>query len=277
MNKRIFEAFETRQQEVTELMAGCGTRLGMDCSCGTNCKCKSGACSCGRKSKTTQPMVQSNLLPNHMLAQRQLIGNTTNASLQGIESFRTPAFFQNNINAIPGNVPSLNFNDSSTPSFHHQNQQQQSSFLRPNEIQFLLQQQQHQQQQQQQNVMNGLPLVSGSGNELNPMIFLQQAQQQQQQQSQMQQELHGDNSSFFPSGRSTNDVGIGMNGLIGQNANIAMMAQAGGTLNLNGSVPPDFNHNNMMGFVNAGRMNQMEQWNSNLHNASMEDFVETDV
>ena len=277
MNTRIFEAFKTREREVNDVMAGCGTRHGMDCSCGTNCKCKSGACACGNKFKSSQSMVQPNQISSQILSQRQFVGtNTNNTSLQGIDSFRTPAFFHNNINAVPGNVPSLN--DASTTSLLNQNQHQhqQGSFLSQEQLQFLLH------QQQQHTFSGGLNGINMNCNELNPMILMQQAQmqqqqqQQQQQQSQMQQEIHGDNSAFFPNGRSPNDVGIGMNGLIGQNANIAMMAQTRGSFTLNGTVPPDFNHNNMVGFVNAGRMHQMEQWNSNVHNGSMEEFVETD-
>lgn len=40
MNTRIFEAFESRERQVTEYMAGCGMRYGMDCTCGPGCRCK---------------------------------------------------------------------------------------------------------------------------------------------------------------------------------------------------------------------------------------------
>lgn len=46
MNKRIFEAFDQRQEQVKEFMGGCGRRYGLACSCGANCQCKSGSC-CG--------------------------------------------------------------------------------------------------------------------------------------------------------------------------------------------------------------------------------------
>ena len=40
MNKRIFDAFSAREQQVTEYMAGCGMKYGMDCTCGPSCRCK---------------------------------------------------------------------------------------------------------------------------------------------------------------------------------------------------------------------------------------------
>jgi hypothetical protein len=40
MNTRIFDAFETRENQVTEYMAGCGMKYGMACTCGPNCRCK---------------------------------------------------------------------------------------------------------------------------------------------------------------------------------------------------------------------------------------------
>jgi hypothetical protein len=40
MNTRIFDAFESRETQVTDYMAGCGMKYGMACSCGPNCRCK---------------------------------------------------------------------------------------------------------------------------------------------------------------------------------------------------------------------------------------------
>eukprot|EP00567_Pseudictyota_dubia_P009267 CAMPEP_0197438534 /NCGR_PEP_ID=MMETSP1175-20131217/5501_1 /TAXON_ID=1003142 /ORGANISM="Triceratium dubium, Strain CCMP147" /LENGTH=650 /DNA_ID=CAMNT_0042968285 /DNA_START=569 /DNA_END=2517 /DNA_ORIENTATION=- len=40
MNKRIFEAFNRRQRQVEDYMAGCGKQYGGKCTCGANCKCK---------------------------------------------------------------------------------------------------------------------------------------------------------------------------------------------------------------------------------------------
>jgi hypothetical protein len=40
MNSRIFDAFETRETQVSDYMAGCGMKYGMACTCGPNCRCK---------------------------------------------------------------------------------------------------------------------------------------------------------------------------------------------------------------------------------------------
>ena len=40
MKTSIFDAFETREQQVKDHMAGCGMRYGMDCTCGPNCRCQ---------------------------------------------------------------------------------------------------------------------------------------------------------------------------------------------------------------------------------------------
>lgn len=40
MNTRIFEAFNQREQEVKQYMAGCGMKYGMDCTCGPSCSCQ---------------------------------------------------------------------------------------------------------------------------------------------------------------------------------------------------------------------------------------------
>lgn len=40
MNKRMFDAFSEREKQVTEYMAGCGMKYGMDCTCGPDCRCK---------------------------------------------------------------------------------------------------------------------------------------------------------------------------------------------------------------------------------------------
>ena len=40
MNKRLFDAFSQREKQVTEYMAGCGMKYGMDCTCGPDCRCR---------------------------------------------------------------------------------------------------------------------------------------------------------------------------------------------------------------------------------------------
>jgi copper chaperone CopZ len=61
MNKRIFEAFDERQEQVKEFMGGCGRRYGLACSCGANCQCKSGSC-CG---PLANGMGNRNAMMNH--------------------------------------------------------------------------------------------------------------------------------------------------------------------------------------------------------------------
>lgn len=39
MNKRIFDAFSTREEQVKDYMAGCGMKYGMACTCGPSCRC----------------------------------------------------------------------------------------------------------------------------------------------------------------------------------------------------------------------------------------------
>lgn len=40
MNTRIFDAFESREQQVKDYVAGCGMKYGMDCTCGPGCRCQ---------------------------------------------------------------------------------------------------------------------------------------------------------------------------------------------------------------------------------------------
>lgn len=39
MNTRIFDAFNVREQQVKDYMAGCGRKYGMPCTCGPDCRC----------------------------------------------------------------------------------------------------------------------------------------------------------------------------------------------------------------------------------------------
>lgn len=50
MNTKIFGAFQTREKQVSAFMAGCGSKYGMPCTCGTNCKCAN----CSEHCKTTR-------------------------------------------------------------------------------------------------------------------------------------------------------------------------------------------------------------------------------
>lgn len=40
MNPRIFDAFDQRERQVMDYMAGCAMKYGMPCSCGPSCRCK---------------------------------------------------------------------------------------------------------------------------------------------------------------------------------------------------------------------------------------------
>ena len=59
MNTRIFEAFNSRQQQVTDYMAGCGMQYGGDCTCGPDCRCKN--CPTHSVGGQDQPMPMANL------------------------------------------------------------------------------------------------------------------------------------------------------------------------------------------------------------------------
>lgn len=61
MNTRIFEAFDEREQQVTDYMAGCGQKYGMPCTCGPDCRCKN----CSEHCKESQH------------AQREIQGQTS--------------------------------------------------------------------------------------------------------------------------------------------------------------------------------------------------------
>lgn len=50
MNHTIFGAFQTREEQVSAFMAGCGSKYGMACTCGPNCKCAN----CSEHCKTNQ-------------------------------------------------------------------------------------------------------------------------------------------------------------------------------------------------------------------------------
>jgi hypothetical protein len=47
MNRRIFDAFDAREAQVQDFMAGCASRYGMSCTCGPDCRCA--GCPCQSK------------------------------------------------------------------------------------------------------------------------------------------------------------------------------------------------------------------------------------
>lgn len=57
MNTRIFDAFEERERQVTEYMAGCGQKYGMPCTCGPDCRCKN----CSEHCKEAQQAQQQDM------------------------------------------------------------------------------------------------------------------------------------------------------------------------------------------------------------------------
>jgi hypothetical protein len=63
MNRRIFDAFEAREQQVNEYMAGCAMRYGMSCTCGPNCRCKN--CPLHHPSSSSSNDINNNSTTNH--------------------------------------------------------------------------------------------------------------------------------------------------------------------------------------------------------------------
>lgn len=61
MNSLLFEAFESRAQQVKEYMAGCGQKYGMACTCGPGCRCAncSEHCKQNRDSSSQMNMQQN--------------------------------------------------------------------------------------------------------------------------------------------------------------------------------------------------------------------------
>jgi len=55
MNTRIFEAFNTREQQVKDYMAGCGKKYGMACTCGPDCRCTNCEEQCRAKPQQQHP------------------------------------------------------------------------------------------------------------------------------------------------------------------------------------------------------------------------------
>lgn len=72
MNTRIFEAFNTREQQVKDYMAGCGKKYGMPCTCGPDCRCTTCEEHCKSKSQQAhqqdiQPLQAYPASPEQML------------------------------------------------------------------------------------------------------------------------------------------------------------------------------------------------------------------
>jgi hypothetical protein len=54
MNTRIFEAFDAREKQVAEYMAGCGIKYGMPCTCGDGCRCRNCTEHCKQRQEEQQ-------------------------------------------------------------------------------------------------------------------------------------------------------------------------------------------------------------------------------
>lgn len=115
MNKRIFEAFDEREKQVREFMAGCGRKYGMACSCGTKCKCSSGKC-CAAKSTAGTNAVQNDKNMKSISDTKKPATNasTPNSSNAGTNSQsqrmqkQTPNVVQSQHGPLPMNTPMVN-------------------------------------------------------------------------------------------------------------------------------------------------------------------------
>jgi len=79
MNKRIFEAFDEREKQVREFMAGCGRKYGMACTCGTKCKCSSGKC-CAIKSNANSSTSQNSKNANKVSDKKKPVTTASNSN-----------------------------------------------------------------------------------------------------------------------------------------------------------------------------------------------------
>eukprot|EP00543_Licmophora_paradoxa_P006202 CAMPEP_0202445184 /NCGR_PEP_ID=MMETSP1360-20130828/4057_1 /ASSEMBLY_ACC=CAM_ASM_000848 /TAXON_ID=515479 /ORGANISM="Licmophora paradoxa, Strain CCMP2313" /LENGTH=665 /DNA_ID=CAMNT_0049061367 /DNA_START=27 /DNA_END=2024 /DNA_ORIENTATION=- len=70
MNTRIFEAFETRERQVSVYMAGCGQKYGMPCTCGPDCRCSKCSEHC-KSSTSTSELISSTQQQLQMLQEQQ--------------------------------------------------------------------------------------------------------------------------------------------------------------------------------------------------------------
>jgi len=58
MNTRIFEAFDSREKQVSDYMAGCGQKYGMACTCGQDCRCANCSEHCKTNKAQGGPILQ---------------------------------------------------------------------------------------------------------------------------------------------------------------------------------------------------------------------------
>lgn len=84
MDPQIFEAFDARERQVSEYMAGCGSKYGMPCTCGPSCRCAncSEHCKQNRDQQAMQQQQQQQQQIQQLQAQQQQL-----AQQQGLHNF----------------------------------------------------------------------------------------------------------------------------------------------------------------------------------------------
>ena len=83
MNSRLFEAFESRAQQVKEYMAGCGQKYGMGCTCGPGCRCANCSEHCKQNRDAS---VQNNGQQCHNNMQQNTMGGFPQDAFNGMMS-----------------------------------------------------------------------------------------------------------------------------------------------------------------------------------------------
>lgn len=149
MNTRIFDAFSARQHQVTEYMAGCGMKYGMDCTCGPGCRCKN----CPIHNEGQQQVAQPQLKFSSSTSSATSLGMLTPTDYEQVR-VEQPMTFSSFGMSPPTTVqhptaPAINnfsFNDASQQQ--HQQQNNQNLFVHYENEGDQQQNQQNQQHQQ---------------------------------------------------------------------------------------------------------------------------------
>lgn len=154
MNRRIFEAFDMRQEKVKDFMGGCGKKYGLPCSCGPNCKC--GGCGCAAQKTNQQQQANGLSSGNQMYS-----GHNNNMNgMSDLRYYMNHTAQQQNMdqNTPQGissmNLSALNSGNATNAQYAH------GSFS--SEVPMLASWQQQQQQQQMPFVMQGMQMQDGS-------------------------------------------------------------------------------------------------------------------
>lgn len=83
MGRHIFEAFERREKQVAEFLAGCAKKHGLPCNCGASCRCK--GCGCRAKAPHSQIELSKQGVQEPSLSNTQ---DDTGSSLDDLENRR---------------------------------------------------------------------------------------------------------------------------------------------------------------------------------------------